>query len=153
MHAAEAAGRHHPDLDLAGDEQGPGNGGGAQLPARQDPRQVSGRAFRDLRRLDQPREHLRAQANVDLTVDRSHGGRDGALIADRLLEFDGDCGVVRTWQAVADQGRLERHDALAPGQSLRDLREKFDDHGQCDPVRDVGEPGFAGKREYDRSRL
>jgi hypothetical protein len=54
---------------------------------------------------------------------------------------------------VADQGRFEGHDPLAPGQSLGNLGEKFDGHGQCDPIRDVGEPGVAGEPNYARSRL
>ncbi len=88
MDAAQPSGCHHPDADSLGDQDSGRDGGRAEATGSQHQGQVAARAFGDRRRLDQTLEQGRAEADVDLAIDCSHGGGHGGLAADRLLERD-----------------------------------------------------------------
>ena len=155
MDAADPAGREDRDPGRVGRDhrRADGRGGptaGGQRGGEARPGDLADRAGR--RRRERLEIRVR-QADEETAVVDGHGRRDGARLAHRRLRRAGDLDVLRVWQAVADEGRLEGHDRRAAaegvghfGRQVEAVADAAVGHGRSvpDAVAGAADEPFAG---------
>ena len=112
--AADPAGGEDLDPRLCRDLYGRGDGRRSEaigLDARQERREVPGRDLRHAVLVREPREERVAGADDEHAVGEADRRRDRAGVAHVVLEEPRGLEVLRSWQSVRDDGRLERDDA------------------------------------------
>jgi hypothetical protein len=129
VHATEAAGREDADA----------RGGGQQGGARDRRRPAEAECRRDRQVADaelgqvwvgaHPVDLVGRQPHVRNAVEDGDGGRHRPAGADGGLDLVGGVAVVRSREAVREQGALERDDRPAGVQGVGDLRREVDAGG------------------------
>ena len=136
MHAADPAGRECADPGRErGDHRGRDRRRGPAALGKGDGQAWSGGLpHGSVWRGGQSLELRLAEPDQQSTVAHGHGGRHRpGCLANRGLGGGGDLDVLRVWQPVADERRLERHDGPAFRQGDGDLRgdDQAIAHGLC----------------------
>ena len=122
VHATQAAGREHPDAGPGGQMCGGGYGGRAVAAESGDRGDFTDAHLGHLVDACDHPQRLVVQPDPRHPAHECDGGRKRSAVADSLLDLPRDPVVIRSGQAVADDGALQRHHRLAGGQRLGYLR-------------------------------
>ena len=121
MDPAQASGGEHRYAGAGREMGGRGDGSGPVCVLCAEYGQVADACFHHRVGACESFERCILQPYAGLAVEDRHGGRQCAVLADRVLEFSGYPEIVRAGEAVGDQRALEGHDRTTGGEGSGDL--------------------------------